>query len=119
MFKKIFLFFIIGFTCNILVASPREVVVHSGNYNGHGLVYVDPPVITYDDELNELTVLFGSDSTIDIVYDDGTSSPYYYIYGESHYGYTSTTYYDLPAGYYTVTIHGEFGITYTGSFTVL
>ena len=97
----------------------REVILHhGGGFNGHGLVYVEPPVVTFDEELNELTVFFGSDSTIDLEYDDGTGYPYYYVYGESHYGYTSTTYYDLPAGYYTITIHGEFGMTYTGNFTV-
>lgn len=119
--KKRFLtlFFIVATTALAISATQREIVIHTGGgNNGHGLIYVEPPVVTYDEELNELTVFFGSDSTIDIEYDDGTGYPYYYIYGESHYGYTSTTYYNLSAGYYSITIHGEFGMTYTGNFTV-
>ena len=115
----VFLVFLFVFSF-ITFANEREIVLGQGNYgNGHGLVYVEPPVVTYDDELNELTVFFGSDSTIDIECDDGTGTPYYYVYGESHYGYTSTTYYNLPSGYYTITIHGEFGMTYIGNFTIV
>ena len=97
----------------------NDVVLHqSGGFNGHELVYLDPPQVTYDVELNELTVYFGSTSTIDLVCDDGTGTPYYFVYGEYHSGNTSTTYYFLPAGYYTVTIHSIYGVTYYGNFTV-
>ena len=47
------------------------VLHHGGGGNGHELVYLDPPVVTYDDELNELTVYFGSSGTIDLECDDG------------------------------------------------
>lgn len=97
----------------------HEVVLHNvGNNQGHELVYIDPPQVSYDEELNELYVYFGSTGTIDLVCDDGLGAPYYYIYGEGHYGNTSTTYYYLPAGYYTVTIHSIYGVTYYGNFTV-
>ena len=51
-------------------------------------------------------------------YLDDTGTPYYYVYGESHVGYTIATYSSLPAGYYTITIHSIYGYTYTGNFTV-
>ena len=96
----------------------KDVVLHqSGGGNGHGLIYVDPPYVTYDEELNELYVYFGSSGTIDLECVDAIG-PYYYIYGEYHYGNTSTTYYYLPAGYYTITIHSIYGVTYYGNFTV-
>lgn len=113
----VFLVFLFVFSF-ITFANEREIVLGQGNYgNGHGLVYVEPPVVTYDDELNELTVYFGSTSTIDLECVDAIG-PYYYIYGEYHYGNTSTTYYYLPAGYYTITIHSIYGVTYYGNFTV-
>ena len=97
----------------------RDVVLHhSGGENGHELVYIDPPRVTYDEELNELYVYFGTTGTIDLECDDGTGTPYYYVYGESHVGYTIATYSSLPAGYYTITIHSIYGYTYTGNFTV-
>lgn len=97
----------------------HEVVLHNSSGGiGHELVYLDPPQVTYDEGLNELTVYFGSTSTIDLECDDGTGTPYYFIYGDYHYGNTSTTYYYLPAGYYTVTIHSIYGVTYYGNFTV-
>ena len=74
--------------------------------------------MTYDDSLNQLYVYFGTTSTIDIEYVDPTGTPYYLVYGESHVGYTSTTYTNLPAGYYTITIHSIYGVTYTGNFYV-
>ena len=96
----------------------KNVVLHeNGCGNCHELVNLDPPQVTYDEELNELTVYFGSTSTIDLECVDAIG-PYYYIYGEYHYGNTSTTYYYLPAGYYTITIHSVYGFTYTGNFTV-
>lgn len=117
MFKKC-LFLLFAILANFCIfAEPDQVVVHSSHGNGYELVDLDPPVVTYDDELNELTVYFGSSSTIDLECDDGIG-PYYYIYGEYHYGNTSTTYNYLPAGYYTVTIHSIYGITYYGNFTV-
>ena len=119
---KIFKFFLTLFVLVATIftdsATPTEIVVHSGNYNGHELVYLDPPQVTYDDELNELTVYFGSSGTIDLECDDGLGTPYYFIYGDYHYGNTSTTYYYLPAGYYTVTIHSIYGVDYYGNFTV-
>ena len=98
----------------------HEVVLHNGGSNqGFELVYLDPPQVTYDEELNELYVYFGSTSTIDLEYLDSTGSPNYFVYGESHVGYTSTIYTGLPAGYYTITIHSIYGFTYTGNFTVM
>lgn len=95
------------------------VLHHGGSGNGYELVYIDPPRVTYDEELNELYVYFGTTGTIDLEYDDGTGAPYYYIYGESHYGGYTATYTYLPAGYYTIKIHSVYGYTYTGNFTVL
>ena len=98
----------------------HEVVLHNGGSNqGFELVYLDPPQVTYDEELNELYVYFGSTSTIDLEYLDSTGSPNYFVYGESHVGYTSTIYTGLPAGYYTITIHSIYGYIYTGNFTVM
>lgn len=96
----------------------KDVKLHqAGCGNGNELVYLDPPQVTYDEELNELYVYFGSSGTIDLECVDEIG-PYYYIYGEYHYGNTSTTYNYLPAGYYTVTIHSIYGVTYYGNFTV-
>ena len=54
-----------------LFATPNEIVVHTGGVgNGHNQIYVDPPRVTYDEELNELTVYFGSTGTVDIEYVD-------------------------------------------------
>ena len=97
----------------------KNVVLHeNGCGNCHELVNHDPPVVTYDEELNELTVYFGSTSTVDLECDDGIGAPYYIVYGDYHTGNTSTTYYYLPAGYYTVTINSIYGVTYYGNFTV-
>ena len=100
-------------------ANEREIVLGQGNL-GTGLnqIYVEPPSVTYDDDLNQLYVYFGSTGTIDIEYLDSTGTPYYLVYSESHAGYTSATYNSLPAGYYTITIHSIYGITYTGNFSV-
>ena len=51
-------------------------------------------------------------------FDQISVDPPYVTNGESHPGYTSTTYYSLPAGYYTITIHSIYGYTYTGNFSV-
>ncbi len=83
-----------------MVASPEQVIIHSGNTSSSlDHVYFEPPTVTYDDDLNELHVYFGSTSTINIEYTDPTGTPYYYVYGESHVGYTATTYYSLPKIY--------------------
>lgn len=97
----------------------KDVKLHqAGCGNGNELVYLDPPQVTYDEELNELYVYFGTTGTIDLECDDGTGAPYYYVYGESHYGGYTATYTNLPAGYYTITIHSLYGYTYYGNFTV-
>ena len=56
--KKLLLFYPLLFISFSILAGEREVVIHS-NHNNHGLdqIYVEPPSVTYDDELNELTVL--------------------------------------------------------------
>ena len=121
MTKNRFLLTILAMVATVLsvFATPNEIVVHTGGAsNGLELVYLDPPQVTYDEELNELTVYFGSSSTIDLECDDGTGTPYYIIYGEYHSGYTSATFYYLPAGYYTISIHSVYGVDYTGNFTV-
>ena len=73
-----------------------EVVMQDKKNTGHDNVYFEPPTVTYDDDLNELHVYFGSTSTINIEYTDPTGTPYYFVYGENHAGYTATTYYSLP-----------------------
>ncbi len=115
---KIYLLLLL-FTALSQLSYSNDIVIHNSNNNGHELVYIDPPRVTYDEELNELYVYFGTTGTIDLEYDDGTGTPYYYIYGESHYGGYTATYTYLPAGYYTITIHSVYGYTYTGNFTVL
>ena len=61
----------------------RDVVLHyGGGDNCHELVYLDPPQVTYDEELNELYVYFGSSGTIDLECVDAIG-PYYYIYMEN------------------------------------
>ena len=97
----------------------NDVVIHSSTGNGHEQIYLDPPYVTYDDDLNELYVYFGTTGTIDLECDDGTGALYYYVYGEGHYGGYTATYTNLPAGYYTITIHCAHNITYYGNFTVV
>ena len=90
-------------------ANEREIVLGQGHYgNGHDQIYIEPPYVTYDDDLNELYVYFGTTGTIDLEY----------IYGESNYGGYTATYTNLPVGYYTITIHSVYGYTYYGNFTV-
>ena len=88
--RKIFTFSIalLALTTFANGRNDKDVLLHqSGGGNGHELVYLDPPQVTYDEELNELYVYFGSSSTIDLECDDGTGTPYYFIYGEYHSGY--------------------------------
>lgn len=96
-----------------------DVVLHyGGSGKGYDQVYIEPPRVTYDNELNELTVYFGSTGTITLEYLDAGGTPYYFVYDENHPGYTYASYNSLPAGYYTITIHSIYGYTYTGNFTV-
>lgn len=72
-------------------ATPNEIVVHTGGGNQvHDQISIEPPYVTYDDGLNELYVYFGTTGTIDIEYVDALGTPCYFVYGESHAGYTST-----------------------------
>ena len=65
------IFLLIIVTSLNLFATPNEIVVHTGGVgNGNNQIYVDPPRVTYDEELNELTVYFGSTGTVDIEYVD-------------------------------------------------
>lgn len=53
----------------------KNVVLHQGGCgNGHDQIYIEPPYVTYDDDLNELYVYFGTTGTIDLEYDDGTGA---------------------------------------------
>lgn len=102
----------------VIYANDKEVVMHNPSGNHHNQIYIENPRVTYDDALNELYVYFGSSGTIDLECDDGTGTPYYYVYGEYHPACDTATYSNLPPGYYTITIHSVYGITYTGNFTV-
>ena len=73
--KKSFLLFFLLMLPFALFANDKEVVMHNPSGSHYELVDLDPPVVTYDDELNELTVYFGSSSTIDLECDDGTGTP--------------------------------------------
>ena len=100
-------------------ASTKEIVVHSsGGNQAHDQLYIEHPQVTFDEELCELSVYFGSTSTIDLECVDATGTPYYYVYGEYHVACETTTYSNLPSGYYTITIHSVYGVDYTGNFTV-
>ena len=121
--RKIFVFLLtllaMTMTTFANTRNDREVILHHGGGNhGFDQISVDPPYVTYDDDLNELYVYFGSTGTIDLEYLDPTGMPCTLVNGESHPGYTSTTYYSLPAGYYTITIHSIYGYTHYGNFTV-
>ena len=52
----------------------NDVVIHSSTGNGLNQIYLDPPYVTYDDDLNELYVYFGTTGTIDLECDDGTGT---------------------------------------------
>ena len=97
-----------------------EVILHNGSgNNGDNKIYFEPPYVTYDDNLKELTVYFGRTSSIDLEYLDSMGAYYYYVQGEIHASYEIATHTSLPAGYYTVTIHNVYGYTYYGNFTVI
>lgn len=122
MTKNRFFLTILAMVATVLsvFATPNEIVVHTGGAgNGYNQIYVEQPHITYDEDLNELYVYFGTSSTIDIEYLDPNGTPYCYVSGEYHYSGYTATYTNLPAGYYTITIHSVYGYTYTGNFTVL
>ena len=104
--------------CDFSTAFGNDVVIHTNKGNGNDQIYIEPPYVTYDDDLNELYVYFGSTSTITLEYLDPIGTPYYYVYNENHVGYTSAIYTNLPVGYYTITIHSIYGYTYTGNFSV-
>ena len=97
----------------------NDVVIHHSGSNGLNQIYIDPPQVTYDEELNELYVYFGTSGTIDIEGYDALGTLCYSVYNEGHYGGYTATYTNLPAGYYTITIHCAHNITYYGNFTVI
>ena len=102
-----------------MLVSSHEVIMHDKKNNqGHDQIYIEHPQVTYDEELNELSVYFGSTGTIDLECVDATGIPYYYVYGEYHPACDIAIYTNLPSGYYTITIHSVYGYTYTGYFTV-
>ncbi len=115
----VFLLTLLAVTAFAYGRNEHEVVLHhSSSSQGHGLVYVEPPQVTYDEELNELYVYFGTTSTIDLVNVNSSGIPFFYVCGENHYGGDTATYTNLPSGYYTITIHSIYGVTYYGNFTV-
>ena len=118
--RRILFFLIAAFisVCDFSTAYGNDVVIHTNKGNGNDQISIDPPQVTYDEELNELYVYFGTTGTIDIEYVDALGTPCYFVQGESHVGYTSTIYTGLPAGYYTITIHSIYGYIYTGNFAV-
>lgn len=116
--KKLFLLIIFTVSSFVINANDKEVVMHNPMGGNHDQISIEPPYVTYDDDLNELYVYFGSTSTITLEYLDPNGTPYYYVYNENHVGYTSTIYTNLPVGYYTITIHSIYGYTYTGNFSV-
>ena len=116
---RIILSFVFACFCIVMTASPSTLEMQKKNHgSGYNQISIEPPYVTYDDDLNELYVYFGSTGTIDLEYLDPTGMPCTLVNGESHPGYTSATYYSLPAGYYTITIHSIYGYTYYGNFTV-
>ena len=64
--------FLLPFAIN---ANDKEVVMHNPSGNNLNQIYLDPPYVTYDDDLNELYVYFGTTGTIDLECDDGTGTP--------------------------------------------
>ena len=72
-------------TLFIVKASANDVVIHSNTGSGFDQISIEPPHVTYDDDLNEL---YG---TIDLEYLDPTGMPCTLVNGESHPGYTSAT----------------------------
>ena len=82
--RTILLFLSFVATFFIVNSSANDVVIHSNTGNGHDQISVDPPYVTYDDDLNELYVYFGSTGTIDLEYLDPTGMPCTLVNGESH-----------------------------------
>ena len=115
-FKKYLLLLLFMAFSHLLYSN--DIVIHHNGGIGNNQIYIEHPRVTYDDALNGLYVYFGSSGTIDLECDDGTGTPYYYVYGEYHPACDTATYSNLPPGYYTITIHSVYGITYTGNFTV-
>ena len=63
----------------------NEVVLHhggSGNGIGNNQIYIEPPYVTYDDDLNELYVYFGTTSSIDLECLDPSGAYFYYVQGD-------------------------------------
>ena len=91
--RKIFTFSIalLALTTFATGRNDREVVLHHSGSNSNDQIYIEPPYVTYDDDLNELYVYFGSTSTIDLEYLDPTGMPCTLVNGESPPGYTSAT----------------------------
>ena len=58
----------------------HEVLMQDKKRPGNELVNIDPPQVTYDEELNELYVYFGSTGSIDLECDDGIGIPLLYIW---------------------------------------
>ena len=77
MTKNRFFLTILAMVATVLsvFATPNEIVVHTGGAgNGYDQIYIEPPYVTYDDDLNELYVYFATTGTIDLEYDDGTGA---------------------------------------------
>ncbi len=70
-FKKLFLPLLFIAFSQMLYSN--DVVIHHSGGIGNNQIYVDPPRVTYDEELNELTVYFGSTGTVDIEYVDAAA----------------------------------------------
>ena len=84
--RKLFILFfaLLAFATFADNRNDKEVILHHGGCGaGHDQIYVDPPYVTYDDNLNELYVYFGSTGTIDIEYLDPTGMPCALVNGES------------------------------------
>lgn len=64
----------IVFAIHKINARPNEIIIHSSGNPSHDQIYIEPPYVTYDDDLNELYVYFGTTGTIDLEYDDGTGA---------------------------------------------
>ena len=74
--KKTILFIVLLFVFSLSNnANEREIVLGQGPLRpGFDQISVDPPTVTYDDDLNELYVYFGSTGTIDLEYLEGPST---------------------------------------------
>ena len=92
MLKRTFLiiFLLLSSSMSMFINS-HEVLMQDKKRPGNDQIYIEPPYVTYDDDLNELYVYFGSTGTIDLEYLDPTGMPCTLVNGESHPGYTSAT----------------------------